>query len=242
MVWPGGAEAGSAEAGAPKAVSPNAVNESRDVVLVHGLFYGAWSTGVLAWRLRRRGWRIHHFACSPVSAGRDGGAQALAQFLRDKVREEELASPHVVGHSFGGLVILKAFDDDPDLPSGRIVLLGSPLQGSRAAKQVMRWLPGRKFLGAAGPPLIEGFTRVPSGRETGLVAGSRRIGLGVLTGARLGPSDGTIGLDEADAEGLKDRVVLPVTHTGLLLTSLVADRVDRFLRKGDFGPASGAAE
>ncbi len=36
---------------------------------------------------------------------------------------------HFVGHSLGGLVILRALQVTDDLPPGRAVLLGSPLQG-----------------------------------------------------------------------------------------------------------------
>ena len=45
---------------------------------------------------------------------------------------------HFVGHSLGGLVILRALQLTDDLPPGRAVLLGSPLQGSRTAQRLAR--------------------------------------------------------------------------------------------------------
>ncbi len=71
---------------------------------------------------------------------------------------------HLVGHSLGGLVILKLFErgGGADLPPGRIVLLGPPLRGSRAARNLARLPFGKTILGrgiqeealaAARPPL-----------------------------------------------------------------------------------------
>lgn len=206
---------------------------SSRVVLVHGLFYGRWSLRVLAGRLRRAGFSVDLFAYRPTRDGLDGAAAALAAFC------DEVAAPeiHFVGHSLGGLVILRALEREPRRGPGRAVLLGSPLQGSRVARRLCQYAAGRALLGAAGPALVEGHCCLPPEFEVGMLAGTVGFGLGRLTGALDGPSDGTVGLREADASGLAARLVLPVTHTGMLFSAPVARQVVQFLRGGRFAPS-----
>jgi len=81
------------------------------------------------------------FSYPSVSAGVAANAAALARFLSDIPTHtaHRIDTLHLVGHSLGGLVILKMFADAsacPTLPPGRIVLMGSPVQGSRAAQSL----------------------------------------------------------------------------------------------------------
>jgi pimeloyl-ACP methyl ester carboxylesterase len=209
------------------------VNTATRVVLVHGLFYGRWSMRVLAGRLRRAGFNVESFGYRPGRDGLDGAAAALAAFCRG------LDSPvtRFVGHSLGGLVILRALDQQPERVPGRAVLLGTPLQGSHVARRLCANRFGRAMLGAAGPVLVGGCSRLPAQYEIGMVAGTVRVGLGRLTGVLDGPSDGTVGLQEANATGLAGRLVLPVTHTGLLFSARVAEQAAHFLRTGRFDPS-----
>jgi hypothetical protein len=48
------------------------------------------------------------------------------------------------------------------------------------------------------------------------------------------PNDGTVALEETRVDGMKEHLVLPVTHTGMMLSSEVADRTARFLASGSF--------
>lgn len=211
--------------------APNATLPA--LVLVHGLFYGRWSMAVLARRLKRYGVRIHAFGYAPTRVGLARAADALAAFIAG------LQAPvvHCVGHSFGGLVVLRALIQAPHLPAGRAVLLGSPLRGSRVARQLLRWPPGRALLRAAGPPLAAGMTTLPRDRDIGMIAGGTGLGLGRLTGVRLGPSDGTVAVDETRVPGLRDHRVLAVSHTGMLVSRCVAERIGHFLAHGRFGSA-----
>src|SRR5277367_6076788 len=105
------------------------------VVYVHGL----WQRGGEALLLRRRLSQALRaeapaFSYPSVTADAASNARALAAYL-SAIDADAL---HLVGHSLGGLVILKLFESDAgaQLPPGRIVLLGSPLRGSRTAHNV----------------------------------------------------------------------------------------------------------
>ena len=71
-------------------------------------------------------------------------------------------------------------------------------------------------------------------RELGVIAGSTSAGLGRLVADLPVPNDGTVAVEETRIEGTTDHVVLPVTHTGMLVSASVAEHVARFLHSGRF--------
>jgi hypothetical protein len=71
-------------------------------------------------------------------------------------------------------------------------------------------------------------------RDLGVIAGDLGLGLGRLVGTLGGPSDGTVLIDETLIDGAADRVVLRVSHTGMLLSAAVAREAGAFLRAGRF--------
>lgn len=205
-------------------------NRKTEVILVHGLWNGSWALRALSHRLRRKGFKSRHFAYPAISASLDAHASSLYEFASNT----QAKRLHFLGHSLGGLVILRMISKTPDLPPGRIVLLGSPLGGSVVARR-MQNLPGfGKLLGDACTALESGYSRLPEDRETGMIAGSMGLGLGLLMGGTGGPGDGTVSLAETSIPNLQDRIVLPVSHTGLLFSAKVARHTANFLETGSF--------
>lgn len=205
-----------------------------DVVLVHGLWYGRVSMQLLARRLTRAGFGCRVFGYSTLRTSLSDSAGALRRFIGRR-RHARL---HLVGHSLGGLVILRMLADGDDLPPGRIVLLGSPVHGSGVARRAAGIRAFRPLLGRSREALEAGFHQAPAGRETGIIAGTGSVGVGRVLGGLEGPGDGTVSVAETRLDGTGDRLELPVTHTGLLLSPAVARATARFLASGRF-PASG---
>jgi pimeloyl-ACP methyl ester carboxylesterase len=204
-------------------------------VYVHGL----WQTGREAAWLRRRlarelGIEVRAFSYRTLAASLDESARALGGYL-SAIRADSL---HLVGHSMGGLVILRLFELQPHeaWPPGRIVLLGSPLRGSRAARNLARWPWGRKILGRGldQETIAERDRRWTHEREIGVIAGDLGLGLGRLVGPLSAPSDGTVSVAETGLDGAADRTVLRVSHTGMLFSAAVARQAAAFLRSGRF--------
>ncbi len=200
------------------------------VVLVHGLWYGPVSLALMAKRLDRRGFRTHLFSYPTVRHSLSENARALFDYSK-ALQADQL---HFVGHSLGGLVILRMFDEWSGLPPGRIVVLGSPVQGSAAAGKITRLKMTRPFVGQARTALEYGFSHAPAGRETGVVSGTRSVGLGRLIEHLPLPHDGTITVAETNLPGASDQIELPVSHTGLAMSSRVISAIETFLRRGRF--------
>ena len=207
------------------------------IVYVHGL----WQRGAEAILLRRRlardlGADVRVFSYSSVAADGAAHARALAEYLR-AIRADTL---HLVGHSLGGLVIVKLFEEHSEaleqLPPGRIVLLGSPLRGSLTARNLARLPFGKTIMGrAVGEELlVPRERRWIARRDLGVIAGDRGVGLGRLVGRLGGASDGTILVEETQIEGAVDRVVLRVSHTGMVFSAAVAGQAGAFLSTGRF--------
>jgi pimeloyl-ACP methyl ester carboxylesterase len=207
------------------------------VVYVHGL----WQRGAEAILLRRRLARdlaadVRVFSYPSVAADATTHARALAEYLR-AIRADTL---HLVGHSLGGLVIVKLFEEHSEaleqLPPGRIVLLGSPLRGSLTARNLARLPFGKTIMGrAVGEELlVPRERRWIARRDLGVIAGDRGVGLGRLVGRLGGASDGTILVEETQIEGAVDRVVLRVSHTGMVFSAAVAGQAGAFLNTGRF--------
>jgi pimeloyl-ACP methyl ester carboxylesterase len=207
------------------------------IVYVHGL----WQSGGEALWLRRRLAQdldadARVFSYPSVAANATTNAQALAKFLT-AIRADTL---HLVGHSLGGLVILKLFEEDAAnqarLPPGRIVLLGSPVRGSRTAQNLARLPFGKKIMGSSVGEelLLSRERRWNRSRDLGVIVGDLGFGLGRLVGTLEGPSDGTILVEETQLDGAADRVVLRVSHTGMLFSAAVARAAGAFLSTGRF--------
>lgn len=143
---------------------------------------------------------------------------------------------HLVAHSLGGLVALETLEQHADLPPGRVVLLGSPVQGSRAAAAIAGWSLGPQLLGTlAVAELARRHERSWRGtREIGLIAGSRSAGLGRVFTELPQPNDGTICVDETQLPGATAHRVLDVSHTGMLMSAAVAESTAVFLDQGRF--------
>ena len=211
------------------------------IVYVHGL----WQSGGEAVLLRRRlalelDADARAFSYPSVAADASTNARELAKYLNTLSAD----TLHLVGHSLGGLVILKAFEQEPELhgrlPPGRMVLLGSPLRGSRTARNLAGLPFGRKIMGRSiHEEVLTARERQWAGpRELGVIAGYLGFGLGRLVGSLPGPSDGTVLVEETLIDGASDRVVLRVSHTGMLFSAAVARAAGAFLGTGSFGTAS----
>lgn len=209
---------------------------SDHVILLHGLWMRGFALTMLHRRLIAAGFRVHRFDYLSVAASQ--------QHILDKVRARmlELAmeseSVHLVGHSLGGLLALRACLDD-GLPPGRVVCLGSPLKGSAAARGFAAWgRGGEMLLGHNRGLLQEGFERWDGPREVGMIAGSTPLGLGAMLGHFAGEHDGTVAVEETRLPGLADHCVVETNHTGLLFSVDVARQVAHFLRVGHFAVAA----
>ncbi|MET0497579.1 MAG: alpha/beta hydrolase [Steroidobacteraceae bacterium] len=208
---------------------------SATVILVHGLWMSGFELTVLRRRLQAAKMQTAAFSYPSMTRPMNAHARALLEFAR----AQQCDQLHFVGHSLGGIVILRALELDGanSLPPGRAVLLGSPLQGSCAARGITKLLPfGRAILGMSiNEECIEHCPRTWAGqRDVGVIAGSSGLGLGRLFATMEGEHDGTVLVSETQLPGAKDHLVLPASHSSMVFSSAVANQTVHFLTHGAF--------
>jgi pimeloyl-ACP methyl ester carboxylesterase len=202
---------------------------NREVVLVHGLWVPALVMTPLAARLQGAGFACHLFSYPGRERPLEAHAERLERFARD------IGQPHFVGHSLGGLVILEALLRHPDTAAANVVLLGTPARGNFAGRRLARLGWGRWFIGASEPLWREGrAARWTRPEPLGVLAGTLPLGLGRVLGALPGSNDGVVRVEETLVEGMRERIVLPVGHSQMLLSARVAAQVSSFLSHARF--------
>ena len=183
----------------------------------------------MAWharQLRRAGLIPELFGYDTVGGGPARAVPALLAALREPA--------DIVAHSLGGLIAARALQREPDLPVGRLVCLGTPLVGSTAASGIAQLPVLRRLLGRSAPLLRRGCHSWEVATELGVVAGNSGRGLGRFFGRLPGASDGTVAVAETCLPGAADHIVLPISHSGMLISPAVSRQAIAFLRTGRF--------
>lgn len=205
------------------------------VVLVHGLYvHSDWGMTVLRARLSSMGFAAFRFSYPSVARSPEDNARDLMRF----VGQIDAPVVHLLGHSLGGLVIRYLCHLFPAQRPGRVVTLATPHQGSRvAARLAETWVGRRKLNKSFDHGLSGDIPAWSGGRELGVIAGSRSLGIGRLIAPLNGPNDGTVSVVEASLPNATDRIILPVTHLGMLFSARAAHQAGHFLHSGRFDHA-----
>lgn len=201
------------------------------VVFTHGLYMTGVEFGLLRRRVEATGLVTRLFHYHSLLRSVDENAMLLADYLKG-VQTERL---HLVGHSLGGLVILRMFQRGVNLPPGRVVFMGSPVRGSQAA-QSLRDRGWGFLLGRSGPLGLElpNEATWKEPRELGVIAGTHAFSINPFHPKIPEPHDGMVALEETRIAGAQDSIELHLAHTTMLFSARLAEQVSGFLRDGRF--------
>ncbi|MEO6155184.1 MAG: alpha/beta fold hydrolase [Thermomonas sp.] len=208
---------------------------SRRVLLVHGLWMRSFSMRWLATRLSSQGFDTSLFGYYSLLQDTDAVVARLARRL------SEQPGTHVVAHSLGGLLTLRAAEQVGAIHLGRIVCLGSPLAGSQAAASIVARIPaGATVVGHNRALLASGINHIPPGLQVGAIAGCVPRGLGGVVAHFTCEHDGTVATHETRVPGLVDHAVVRASHSGLMFSDAAVRQATLFLREGRFEHGAGA--
>lgn len=145
---------------------------------------------------------------------------------------------HFVGYSMGGLVIRAYLHRFRPGNLGRVVMLGTPNQGSEVADFIRDWRIYKKLYGPAGAELVTNLENRDAlfGKidyELGVIAGSRSVD--PISSWLIGkPGDGKVSIESTKVEGMKAHRVISSSHPFLPVSSEARKLALEFLRKGEF--------
>src|SRR5262249_52965437 len=144
-----------------------------------------------------------------------GSVEGAVESLRRFVERIDAERVHFVGHSLGGLVLCRYFEAFPCDRPGRVVMLGSPLSGSRSAQAAGRFAITRRIVG----PLVNAELvndcqprRWQCQSELGVIAGTSPRGLGRFLAKFDEDCDGTVSVSETKLAGQTAHLTMPYSH------------------------------
>jgi pimeloyl-ACP methyl ester carboxylesterase len=169
--------------------------------------------------------------------------EALAEAIHPSITRfaEQVEGPiHFVAHSMGGLLTRVYLARYRPSRLGRVVMLGTPNQGSEIADLLKNLKLYRAYFGPAGQQLTTARHQTQKARlpsvdyPVGVIAGNRSVYPVSSAFVLPRPNDGRVSVENTKLEGMTDHLVIGASHPWLTRKPIAIKQTIAFLRHGRF--------
>lgn len=210
------------------------------IILFHGIARTKKSMAKFAAFLSGHGYHVVNVAYPSTKFAIEDLVDIVRPEIDAAVRETSEGRVHFLGYSMGGLIVRALLKDHRPENLGRVVMVGTPNNGSQVADFLKGWSLYRKFYGPAGQQLITDQTAMSDlfGKvdyELGIIAGNRTIDpiSSLIIGLRV-PNDGKVSVESTRLGGAAAHIVVPANHTFLPVNRAMWRQALSFFRDGRF--------
>ena len=215
------------------------IPSNETVIVLHGLFRTAFSMRKIARELKS-----DYRVVINNYPSRKNNIQALAELAIKPALEGCKGSDkvHFVTHSLGGILVRQFLLQNKIENLGHVVMLAPPNHGSEIVDRfqsfgLSNWAFD-KVNGPAGAQLgtLKGHlpkTLGPVDFSLGVIAGNVSFNP-FLSSMLQGDDDGKVSVESSKIDGMRDHLVMPVSHTYMMSNDAVIKQIKCFLKDGAF--------